>query len=109
MIFLAIVLFCHALKGGQRFVPEVREVVAQQGKPLRIQLVNSSRAVAAVADQARLLQDTQMLGDGGAGYGQAGGQFVNGARMSANHLKNCEARGVAESGQAVAQVSVHLR
>ena len=109
MVLLVVVLFCHTLKSGQGFVPEVREVVAQQGEPFGIQLINSARAVAAVADQARLSQTAQMLGDGGARYGQSCREFVNRARMSADHLKDGQASGVAESGEAVVNVSIHLR
>jgi len=109
MVLLSVVLFCDMLKGGESLVPEVREVVAQQGQPFRIQFIDSSRAVAAVADQARPFQNAQMLGDGGARYGQSCREFVNRARMSADHLKDGQASGVAESGEAVVNVSIHLR
>jgi len=84
-------------------------MIAQECDALRIQLVNAPRACPAVADQTSLFEHPQVLRDGGAGHRQPGRQFVYRVGMMAEHLEDGQAGGIAEGGQAVLYVSIHLR
>ncbi len=85
------------------------KVVAQQGDALGIQFVNAPRTRAAIAHQASVLQNTQMLGDCRARNRQASGEFVHRARMAPDHFEDGQAGGIAKSSKAVLYVSTHLR
>lgn len=79
----------------------MRKVVAQKREPLGIQFVDAARAFAAVAHQASVFQHPQVLRNRRPRHGKSGRQFVHGARMRPNHLKNGQAGGVAERREAV--------
>lgn len=61
MFLLLVFVFRSFLEGCESFIPKVGEMIAQERQAFRIQLVNVTRAVAAVANQARLFQDAQVL------------------------------------------------
>jgi len=84
-------------------------MIAQEGDTLRIEFVDAAGAGSAVAYEAGLFQHAEMLGDGGAGNGKTGGEFVDGAGVGAEHFEDGQAGGIAEGGKAVLYVSVHLR
>jgi hypothetical protein len=109
LFLLLVFVFGGGLKNRQSLVPKVCKVVAQEGDALGIQFVDAARAVAAVAHKVGLLQDAQVLRDGRPGYGQAGGQFVHRAGVGAQHLEDGQAGRVAEGGESVLYVSIHLR
>ena len=73
-----------------------------------IQFVDAARAVAAVTHKVRLLQDAQVLRDRRTRHGQAGGKFVYGTGVRAQHLEDGQAGRVAKSGEPVLYVSIHL-
>jgi hypothetical protein len=62
---------------------------------LGIDFVNAASAGAAVANQACLFQYAEMLGDGGAGDGEDGSEFVDGVGMAGKQLEDGEASGIA--------------
>jgi len=76
-------------------------MVPEKSEPLGIQFVNPAGAFAAVANQAGLFQHPQVLGNSRARHGKSRRQFVHGSRMGSDHLKNGQARGIAERRQAV--------
>lgn len=84
-------------------------MVAEYGNSLGIQFVDAARAFAAVAHQAGVLQDAQMLGNGWARNWHARGQFIHGTRRSPQHFEDGQARRVAQGRETVLYVSVHLR
>ena len=84
-------------------------MVAQHGNALGIQFVDTAGAFAAVAHQPGVLQNAQMLRNGWARHGHARGQFVHGARGSAQHFEDRQAGGVAQGRETVLYVSIHLR
>jgi len=86
----------------ESLVPQLGEVVAQKREPLGIQFVDPARSFAAVAHQASLFQHPQVLRNRGPRHGKSRRQFVHGTRMRPDHLKNGQAGGVAERGEAVA-------
>lgn len=61
MFLLLVFVFSSFLEGCESFIPKVGEMIAQERQALGIQFVNATRAVAAVAHQARLFQDAQVL------------------------------------------------
>ena len=65
------------------------------------------RPVAAVRDEARVLQDSEMLGDGGTAHRKLGGELADGARPRAQELEDLPASRVAERVERVS-VSLHL-
>ena len=84
-------------------------MVTENDQPFRIEFVNAARAIAAVAHQASLFENAQMLRNCRARNGQTCGEFMNGARRGAQHLEDGQASGVAKGGEAVLYVSIHLR
>lgn len=61
LFLLLVIVFRRFLKRCQSFVPKVGEMIAQKGDAFGIQFVEAARALAAVAHEASLLQDAQML------------------------------------------------
>jgi hypothetical protein len=109
MLFLLFVfVFCGALESGQSIVPKLGEVVAEEGDPFGIEFVNAAGAIVTVAYKPRLLEDAEVLGNGRPGDRQPGRQFVDSARVAAQHFEDGQARRVAESGKAALSVSIHL-
>lgn len=84
-------------------------MIAQQGDALGIQFVNAPRTRAAIAHQASVLQNAQMLRYCRARNRQPGGEFVHRARMAPDHFEDGQASGIAKSIQAILYVSTHLR
>ena len=84
-------------------------MVAQKRQTFGIEFVDATCAVAAIAHEASLFENTKMLGDGGARNGQTGGEFVDGARRGAEHFEDGQTGWVAQGRQTVLYVSVHLR
>lgn len=84
-------------------------MVAQQRDTFGIQFIDAARAVAAVANQAGLLQHTQVLRNCGPRNRKAGSQFVNCTRVIPEQFENRQAGGIAQGGKARLYVSAHLR
>ena len=104
-------MFCFSelLEHGKRLIPQFCKVIAEQREALGIQFINPPCPVAAVAHQAGILQHPQVLRNGRAGNRQAGGKLIHRLRMVAKHLENGQPGGVAQCGQPVLYVSIHLR
>ena len=56
--------FSKLFKRGERLIPQLRKVVAQQRQALGIQFVDPARAFPAIAHQPRILQHPQVLRNG---------------------------------------------
>jgi hypothetical protein len=106
---LSILFFRELLESCQSLAPKMSKMVAQQRDALGIQFVNAAGAVATVAHQASLLQYTEVLRDRGTRNRQSGSQLVHRARMGAQHIEDGQAGGIAQSGEAIFYVSIHLR
>src|SRR6266567_5116221 len=108
---LLFALFGGGLERRQGSVPEPVEVRAQRAHPVRVELVDAAGSQLAVADETRLLEDLQMLGDRRPADRQLGRQLADGAWPLTDPLEDRPTRGVAESREAVRlrTVSCHLR
>ena len=84
-------------------------MVAQQGQPLGIEFVDTTRALSPVAHQAGLFQHAKVLRDRRTRNRQGCGELVHRARRGAQHLEDSQAGGVAKGAEAILYVSVHLR
>ena len=110
MLFLLFVfLFRKSFESREGLVPQFRKMIPQGRNPLRIKIVNPPRSFATVVNQTGLLQDLQMLRYGRTRDRQPGGQLVDRVGMLGQHSEDGQARGVAEGGESVFYVSVHLR
>ena len=65
------------LVGGQGVVPERVELGAHLAQPVLVDAVDAPRAGALVKNQAGVLEDLQVLGDGWAGHGQGVGELAD--------------------------------
>ena len=74
-----------------------------------IDFVDTARARAAVANQAGVLENAQVLRDGRAGNRKQRSEMTDGTRMGGQQLKYGQASGVAEGLQSGGDVSIHLR
>ena len=61
-------------------VTELVEPDAQGAKPFPVDSIDSAGALGMVGHQHRLLEDLQMLRDGGTGHGHAPGDLAHGSR-----------------------------
>jgi len=88
--------FGGCLKVAHGLVPELIEVGAEAGDAFRAELIKAAGSGARIGHKACLLQDPQVLGDGGAGDGEGAGEFVDGDRAGGKLLEDGHAGGVAE-------------
>ena len=104
-------MFCFGefFERGKRLIPQLHKVVPQPRQALGVQFVNPPRARAAVAHQSRILQDPQVLRNGRPRYRQARGKLVHRLGVVAQHFKDCQPGRVAQRGQPILYVSIHLR
>lgn len=107
-MLLFVFSFGKQFEGGERLVPDRREMIAQHGDSLGIDFVDAASAGPAIADEAGLFEDAKVLGDRGTGDRKYGGQLVDGVGMAGKQLKDREASGVAQGLQSGSNVSVHL-
>lgn len=84
-------------------------MIAQQGQAFGIQFVDAARTFAAIAHQAGVFQHAQVLRNRRPGHREPRGELVHCQRLIAQHFEDGQAGGIAESGQAVLYVSIHLR
>jgi hypothetical protein len=108
LVLLFKFVFRNFLKSRQSLVPKLREVVPQKRNAFGVQFVDAPGAGATVADEAGTFEYAQMLRNGGTRHRETGRQFVDGARLSAEHFKDGEAGGVAKCREAMPNVSSHL-
>lgn len=102
-------LFSGSLKGAQGLLPNLIEVGAQERNAFGIQLIEAAGAVFAAGNQARILEHTQMLRDGGPADGQGSRQLVHGYGAGGELLQDGHTGGVSQGFKAGLQVSIHLR
>jgi len=84
-------------------------MIAKQRQSLRIKLVDTPCAFAAVPHQSRLFQHPQMLRNRRAGNRQPRRQLIHRPRVIPQHLEDRQPGGIAQRGQPVLYVSIHLR
>ena len=87
---------CGFLEGRERVLPEALEVLAQLGERVSVDAVEVARPLAALADEAGLLEDAEVLRNGWAGDGQAERDLTDGARAFAKALENGPPCGVGQ-------------
>jgi hypothetical protein len=88
--------FGGGLKVAHGLVPELIEVGAEAGDAFRAELVQTAGSGAGIGHKACLLEDPQVLGDGGARYGESPGELVDGSGAGGELLKDGHAGLVAE-------------
>src|SRR5580700_939291 len=74
--------FCCRLKCFQIAIPQLLEVLAQGLDAFRLHLVDAARSLLDVRNEPRLLEDAQMLRDGGTADGQVLGNLADGVRTA---------------------------
>src|SRR3954452_6099696 len=72
------VLLDGPLEGRERLVPELVEVAAQSVHPVRVELIDPTRAVGPVDHEAGVLQHPEVLGDRRPADGQIAGDLAYG-------------------------------
>ena len=77
-----------ALNAVERRFPELVQPGAHGSKPLRIDVINPPRALAAIGHQAGFLQHLQMLGYGGSRDRHVVGDLADGSRPVAQSLEH---------------------
>jgi hypothetical protein len=90
------------LEGRQRSIPELVEVCAQSADPVRVEPVDAAVARAAVDHQPGVLQNLEVLRDGGPADGQVAGQLANRTRAVGKPLEDRPPRRVAKCRQSIA-------
>jgi hypothetical protein len=85
------------------------EVFADGVESGGVQLVKATVAVGGVGDEAGLLEDFEVLGDGGAGDGEVFGELADGEWAAREAREDGSAGGIAEGVELGVLVSVHLR
>lgn len=75
--FLRRASFSRAFVGRKSVVPEAIEIGAQSFNTGRVQLVEAAVALRPIDHQMRMLEDPQMLRDGGTAHRKAAGQFTH--------------------------------
>jgi len=88
--------FGGGLKVAHCLVPELIEVNAEAGDAFWAELIETARSGASIGHKACLLQDPQVLGDGGARDGQSSGEVVDGRGTGGELLEDGHAGLVAE-------------
>lgn len=92
--------FGGGFKGAHRLGPHLVEVSTQACYAFGIQLVKAASSGLAVGDQAGVLEDAEMLGDGGAADREGASEFVNGGGAVGEFLKDGHAGSIAEGVEA---------
>jgi hypothetical protein len=83
--------FDRPLEVGQAISPELLEVVPQPGKPLRAGTIQPSGPSAGDGNEADLLQDPQVLGDGRARHLELRGNFPRRELLAEHHPEDLPA------------------
>jgi glutamine synthetase len=99
------------LERTQTLGPEDLEVSPELGDGFRPRAIQAFRPVPSLGDQARLLQDAQVLGDGRPGDVEAAGDLTDRELLARDESKDLAAAGLTECGKSVdiLRVSARLR
>jgi hypothetical protein len=89
-------LFSGGLKVAHGLVPELIEVSAEAGDAFRAEPIEAAGTLARVGDETCILEDFEVLGDGGTGDGKLARQLVDGDRAGGEFLEDGHAGLVAE-------------
>src|ERR687888_1200641 len=84
--FLLCRLLDNLLVGGQGLGPEALELGAKRLQAVGVEPVDAARSERPGGDQPRLLQDLEVLGDGGPADRQLAGELADGLRMRGEAL-----------------------
>ena len=78
---------------GERLRPGLVQPLAQRAQAVRVDVVDAARAFGAIDDEPSLLQDLEMLRDGGAAHRKGTRELANGRRafvlQALEHLAAC--------------------
>src|SRR5579863_2704069 len=99
--------FNGGLKAGHGFGPHLVKVSAKAGDALGMERVETARAVAGVEDEAGMLEDLEVLRDGGTRDGEMTRELVDGEGAGSELLKDGHARGVGEGIESGFEVGIH--
>jgi hypothetical protein len=88
--------FGDGLKGAHGLGPHLVEVGAEAGDAFGIELIETAGSLAGAGDEARVFEDFEVLGDGGAGDGELAGQLIDGDGAGGELLKDGHSGLVAE-------------
>src|SRR5439155_22197956 len=90
-----------------RVAPQTLAVPAKLGQSSRADVVQPPGTLLTIRHQARLLQDLEVLGDGGTADGDVGGNLTHRPRPASEQLEDRPPGGIAERVQRL-PVSLHL-
>src|SRR5580700_5392425 len=105
---LSVFLFDSGLERLQRRVPEALEVVPQPGEAVGVQAVDAARPNLYAAHQSGVLQDFEVLGDGGPADRQQRGEVDDGGGPLSELLEDGPPGRIAQGAEG-RRVSIHLR
>src|SRR5580700_5830577 len=101
-------LFDSGLERQQRRGPEALEVVPQPGEAVRVQAVDAARPDLYTAHESGVLQDLEVLGDGGPADRQQRGEVDDGGGPLSELLEDGPPGRIAQGAEG-RRVSIHLR
>jgi len=102
-------LLRSALERLERLLPEPIEIGPQLGQASRLDRVHPASPLGAIGDEAGLLEDSKVLGDGGAADREAVGNLTDGTRTQNEAFEDRAPGGITERVPRAALVSGHLR
>jgi len=94
---LAPIAFGFGGEGIERCPPELVQPGAERAKSVRIDAVDTASTVCMISDEAGLLEQFQMLGDGGPSDRQAFGDTADRQRTSGEAFDDAPSRRIAEN------------
>lgn len=106
---LLVRLLCGWLEGGQGLIPEVVEIHAKCSYAFGVELVDPTGSLVPGGHEVRVLQDLQVLRDGGTADRQLARELADGAGAIGEPLEDRPPRWVGERGEPLRSVSQHER
>ena len=100
-------LLHEVLVGGERVVPERVQLGAHLAQAVVVDPVDAPGAGALVQDEARVLEDLEVLGDRGPGHGQGVGELTHRAGSRREPGEDGPPRPVTQRSPAINRVSSH--
>src|SRR5438093_891297 len=88
--------FCRVPEPVERVAPQALDVPAKLGQSSGADVVQPPGTLLTIRHQARLLQDLEVLGDGGTADGDVGGNLTHRLRPASEQLEDRPPGGIAE-------------
>lgn len=83
-------------------------MIAEHREAFRVQFIDAPRTHAPVAHEVSLFQHAQVLGNRRPRHRKPGRQLVDRAGVRTDHFEDSPAGGIAQGGESVLYVSIHL-